>query len=323
MLDRRTLPLSGLRAFESAAKHLNLSRAGDDLGVTYSAISHQVRSLESTLGVLLFVRENNRLQLTEAGHVLFSSVRESLDSMIASIKGLDPENETGQLTVAFPPAAAAGWGTRLVCEFQSKFPLIQFQVQVIQPKEKRLSPDIDVAVCFGEPELNGRNSIKLASPPVYPVCSPKLFHQSPAPFCPKLPRSVALLHDQQNKWRDWFDHMRYPYPEDHLNLSLENTHMALQAARLGAGIALANVLEVRDDLIAGTLTPASKESIPEAQAYYLVTHPESNQSKRAAKFSAWIRSAISEAALSDSLMEPPTRKRRRATNEQKSQPQPQ
>ena len=66
-LNRDTLPLSALRAFESAGRHLNMGRAGEELGVTHGAISHQVRALESRLGTQLFVRANNRLQLTDLG----------------------------------------------------------------------------------------------------------------------------------------------------------------------------------------------------------------------------------------------------------------
>ena len=76
MINRRTLPLSALRAFESAGHHLHMGRAGEALGVTHGAISHQVRALEQQLKVKLFIRSNNRLKLTSAGERLLTAVRE-------------------------------------------------------------------------------------------------------------------------------------------------------------------------------------------------------------------------------------------------------
>ena len=82
MLNKRTLPLSGLRAFECAGRHLHLGRAGEELGVTHGAISHQVRALEAQLGVKLFIRANSRLQLTDAGQRLLTAVGEGFEGRV-------------------------------------------------------------------------------------------------------------------------------------------------------------------------------------------------------------------------------------------------
>ena len=82
MLDRRSLPLSALRAFESAGRRLHMGKAGEDLGVTHGAISHQIRSLEKELGVKLFTREKNSLQLTDSGSLLLKAVTEGLNRIL-------------------------------------------------------------------------------------------------------------------------------------------------------------------------------------------------------------------------------------------------
>ena len=99
MFDRRTLPLSALRAFESAGRHLHLGRAGSELGVTHGAISHQVRALEDKLGLKLFTRANNRLQLTSAGEHLLSSVRDGFDRIVDGALHLNPDSIAGELTI--------------------------------------------------------------------------------------------------------------------------------------------------------------------------------------------------------------------------------
>ena len=99
MLERRTLPLSALRAFESAGRQLHMGRAGEELGVTHGAISHQVRALEQQLGVKLFIRANNRLKLTGAGKRLLNAVREGFDRIVDGTLQLDPDSLTGVLVI--------------------------------------------------------------------------------------------------------------------------------------------------------------------------------------------------------------------------------
>ena len=101
MLDRRTLPLSALRAFESAGRRLHMGRAGEDLGVTHGAISHQVKTLERQLDVELFVRANNRLKLTSAGERLLLAVRDGFDRIIDGELQLDCDQLTGNLVIEF------------------------------------------------------------------------------------------------------------------------------------------------------------------------------------------------------------------------------
>ena len=110
MLNKRTLPLSGLRAFESAGRHLHLGRAGEELGVTHGAISHQVRALEAQLGVKLFIRANSRLQLTDAGQRLLMAVGEGFEKILEGAQHLDPDSLAGSLIIACTQTRApVGW----------------------------------------------------------------------------------------------------------------------------------------------------------------------------------------------------------------------
>ena len=113
-MDRRTLPLSSLRAFESAAETLHLGQAGERLGVTHGAISHQVRALEDRLGTALFIRAHNRLTLTPAGARLYQAVKEGLDRILDGTRNLDPQELDGPLTIGCTQTIATSWAARLI-----------------------------------------------------------------------------------------------------------------------------------------------------------------------------------------------------------------
>lgn len=292
MLDRRTLPLSALRAFESAAIHLHLSRAGDDLGVTQGAISHQIKKLEQILGVVLFTRAHNRLQLTPSGRRLFEAVNEGFDRILVGTQNLDPDSLAGTLVVGCTPTTAANWATRHICEFQSKYPQIELHVREIRPRQKEIAKDIDLAICYGKPNVKGRDLKLLASPSVFPVCSPALVHQSPVTTRPEHLKHLTLLHDHQNKWQDWFKTMDVDYPHAPSEIFFDNTYMALQAARMGFGVALCNQFEVQDDLRSGALVQVTKREMPESRDYYLLTNLDSKRSLRSKLFEDWISKAI-------------------------------
>ena len=109
-MARRLPPLNALRAFEAAARHLSFTRAAEELNVTQAAISHQVKTLEERLGVMLFRRLNRRLLLTDAGQAYLPPVREAFDGIAAATGRLTARDSAGALTVSVIPSfAALGW----------------------------------------------------------------------------------------------------------------------------------------------------------------------------------------------------------------------
>jgi LysR family glycine cleavage system transcriptional activator len=289
MLDRRTLPLSALRAFESAGNHLHMGRAGEDLGVTYGAISHQVRALEDQLQVKLFVRGNNRLKLTSAGERLLAAVREGFDRIIDGTLHLDQDNLAGGLVIGCTESTGASWAVKQICEFQAQFPQIDVRVVEVQPQQKVIPREIDVTICYGQPEAGNRRIEKLASPTVFPVCNPRLLHDLPPVTRPEHIAHMVLLHDRQNNWSDWFHAMQTSEPLKARHIRFFSTNLALSAARMGFGAALCNQYEVQDDLRQGRLVRLLKKSVPETADYYLLTNQPEYQSLRARLFEDWVK----------------------------------
>jgi LysR family glycine cleavage system transcriptional activator len=289
MLDRRTLPLSALRAFESAGRHLHLGRAGEDLGVTHGAISHQVRALEQKLGVKLFIRANNRLKLTNAGEHLLNAVRDGFDRIIDGTLHLDPDSLTGSLVIGCTQSTGASWAVKHIGEFQLQYPQIDIHVVEVQPRQKRIPREVEIAICYGKPDSGGRKLEELTSPPVYPVCSPRILHDIPAITRPEHLGQLTLLHDGQNNWSRWFAAMKEPEPENVRQIHFYSTNLSLVAARLGYGVALCNSFEIQDDLRQGQLVKLLKKAVPESHNFYLLTNQPGQRSLRAQLFEDWIR----------------------------------
>jgi LysR family glycine cleavage system transcriptional activator len=290
MLDRRTLPLSALRAFESAGIHLHMGRAGEELGVTYGAISHQVRALEEHLQVKLFVRANNRLKLTIAGERLLAAVQEGFDRIVDGTLHLDQDNLTGPLVIGCTESIGASWAVRQICEFQSEFPQIDIRVVEIQAQQKIIPRENDITICYGKPDVGNRRIERLASPLVHPVCNPRILHDLPPINRPEDIARLTLLHDPQNSWSGWFEALTTIEPANARHLRFFSTNLALSAARMGFGAALCNQYEVQDDLRQGRLVKLLKKNIPESHDYFLLTNPPELQSLRARLFEDWIKS---------------------------------
>ena len=294
MINRRTLPLSALRAFESAGHHLHMGRAGEALGVTHGAISHQVRALEQQLKVKLFIRTNNRLKLTSAGERLLNAVREGFDSIVEGTMHLDPDNLVGTLVIGCTESTGASWAIRHIGEFQLQYPQIDIHVVEVQPQQKDIPGEVDVAICYGKPEADGRQLEELMSPSISPVCSPKILHDLPSITRPEQLCRLTLLHDSQNNWTNWFAAMNVAVPDDMTQIHFYSTNLTLTAARLGYGVALCNSFEIQEDLRQGRLVKPLNRAIAESHNYYLLTNRPEHRSLRAQLFEDWIKTQTTE-----------------------------
>lgn len=292
MLDRRDIPLSALRAFESAGIYGHLGRAGEALGVTHGAISHQIRSLETKLNVQLFTRRHNRLQLTSAGERLLHAVSEGFDRIVDGTLHLDPDSLAGVLLIGCTQTIGTSWAVKHIGQFQAKYPQIEIRMLEIQPRQKAIPNEIDVAICYGEPAA-GRGRISLLyAPPLFPVCSPRLLHGRTSINRSEQVGEMPLLHDAQNSWARWFNAMGATQPQATRHLRFYNTSLCLSAARSGCGVALANELEVEEDMREGRLIKLLNQTMPESNSYYLYSSFPNQQPLRARLFDEWIRAAI-------------------------------
>ena len=173
-MARRLPPLNGVKAFEAAARSESFTRAAEELSVTQGAISHQVKALETTLGLKLFHRERQRLILTEAGRDYLAVIRDALDQIAAGTERLLQRQQSGVLTVSTSPDFAAKWLVNRLGRFAEKHPDVDLRISATTHYIDFARDDVDVAIRHGDGNWPGLDVQRLYSERLFPVCSPKL-----------------------------------------------------------------------------------------------------------------------------------------------------
>jgi LysR family glycine cleavage system transcriptional activator len=289
VLSRRTLPLSALRSFECAGRHLHFQTAGEELGVTQSAISHQIRLLEERLNTRLFDRSSNRLSLTPAGKLLLEKTSKAFDQMIEGVERLAPDSIVGKLTLGCTTTLLVSLVMKTIVRFRESYPEIDLEVVEINPLQKEVPREIELAFCFGEPASKDRQIEPLIREDIFPVCSPGLLQSVSRITRPAQLIQLPLLHNNLGHWDRWLAAVGLSSVDAKNHLRFFNTHVALAAARSGLGVALATRLEVQNELQMGSLVKVLDKSITEPEQYYLVRHLPDHQTSRAQLFERWFK----------------------------------
>src|SRR6266705_3674083 len=171
---RRLPPLNALKAFEAAARSESFTRAAEELCVTRGAVSHQVKALEATLGIKLFIRERQRLVITEAGREYLAAVRDALDRIAVSTERLVQRQTSGVLTVSTSPDFAAKWLVHRLGRFAEVHPDIDLRVSAAMHHVDFAREDVDMAVRHGDGNWPGLDAVQLSAEQIFAICSPKL-----------------------------------------------------------------------------------------------------------------------------------------------------
>src|SRR5881397_367789 len=177
-MPRRLPPLNALKAFEAAACHESFTRAAEELCVTQGAVSHQVKALETELGLKLFNRERQRLVITEAGRAYLLVVRDAFDRISSGTERLLQRQSGGALTVSTSPNFAAKWLVHRMGRFGEAHPEIDLTVNATRQHVDFAREDIDVAIRHGDKGTSGLHVTRLCAEEIVAVCSPKILEKT-------------------------------------------------------------------------------------------------------------------------------------------------
>lgn len=287
-------PLNALRAFEAAARHLSFLKAAEELHVTPGAISQQVKQLEDHLGIILFRRLPRGVLLTEAGQRYGKRIGEILEGIVAATVDLQRDEAAGILTVSAMPSFAARWLIPRLGLFRLAQPGISLRVVAEGDLTDFAVENVDVAIRYGPARYQGLASELLFPEEIFPVCSPKLL-AGPTPL-----RRIAdlvnftLLYDEPGagyhdlNWRRWLAQVGAPEIEPSPGPAFTYTHMTLQAAVAGQGVALGSTVLAADDLASGSLVRPLPESVTSPFAYWFVCPPASLGRPKVKAFHDWV-----------------------------------
>lgn len=296
-MKRGRLPLTALRSFEAAGRHLSFSRAAEELFVTQAAISRQIRELETFLRLPLFVRYHRRVELTEPGQKLLQQLIKSFDDIDQRLSELAGARTQSVAGVSVEPSLAASWLVPRLNQFRELRPDIDIVLDVDPRLIDFRNDQAELALRFSAHSTSWpRSEAELLGPVVdSPVLSPALLASGPALESPGDLRRYTLLHEENRQgWARWFEAAgATEAPVSERGPLLADAALSKQAAMLGHGVALGDLLLVREELAAGTLVKPFETNVV-CGGYWLVAKSLSKLSEPAQAFADWIRAEFAE-----------------------------
>lgn len=267
--------LKALRAFESAARHLSMSRAADELAVTQPAVTQQIKALEAFLRIRLVYREGQGLALTPAGRAYadrLSGVFAEIGAATADL--LRQEQKSGALTISLLPTLAQRWLIPRLGTFQAAHPEIEVRFSTTSRLVDLQREDVDLAIRFGDGLWRGCESVFMMANDMLPVLSPQLQDALPLRMANDLADHVWLWVDAEpraNDWPVWLEAAGAKGLEPKGRIAFESSNQALAAATAGLGVAIGHRPFVMDDLSSGRLVTPLQTVLSSNEAYYVVT----------------------------------------------------
>ncbi len=291
MPNRQLPPLTGLKAFEAAGRHLSFTQAADELGVTQAAVSHQIKTLEAHLNLRLFHRQTRKLRLTNAGERLLETTTAALDRIQKTVNDIKNVAKVASLAIRVPPTFAAKWLLPRLHQFRERNPDIELAINHSNEVVKFADEPLDLAVTYGNGHWPGVNSHKVFNLDFFPVCAADLI--TPATPLNDLSdlRNFDLLHDANfDNWTAWIRQANLQNFNARTGTILDDTNVLIQAAIDGQGIAMCSSIFVSEHLADGRLVKPFDLVLEIDSAYYLV-YPEAHlQRDRVVAFRDWILS---------------------------------
>lgn len=283
----RLPPLNALRAFEAAGRELSFTLAADELAVTQSAVSHQIKSLEKHLGRPLFRRGTRRLALTEEGAALLPEVTGAFERLRVAAERL-LRRDDARLVVSTAPTFAH-WLVPRLGRFREIHPEIDLAISANDRMVDYARGDADCGIRYGAGRWPGLHAEKFLMENFFPVCAPSLLERGPPLRKPTDLKHYTLLHDDMREdWRMWLLAAGVDGVDPRRGPSFSHSTLVLQAAVAGAGIALGRSSFVAADLEAGRLIKPFDISLKGDWAFYFVCLPAMLARPKVAAFRAWL-----------------------------------
>lgn len=282
-------PLNALRYFEATARLLSLSRAGEELHVTHTAISHQIKHLESWMGTRLLSRSGRGVALTPAGAEYYRMVSGALAVIANATVNVRRNRNPRTITVGCIPSIAARWLIPSLPMFTEQHPDTNVRIVYARAQERFDSENLDVLITFGEDGSPNVNCHLLFSRINKPVASPHYLATHPEIRAHNGLRKAELLHDEtMEAWKAWFEKAQVEPPRSMKGTVFQDFNMLATAVIAGHGVALCPVKVFSYELQRGDLVVISEISTLDDQGYFIVSGK--NTTNAVTSFVSWFES---------------------------------
>lgn len=291
----RLPPLDLFRAFDAVARHRSFTLAAEELCLTQSAVSRQIKTLEDALSLQLFHRLHRAIDLTADGQRLYEAVTRGLEEIGSCLAALGAASRAPQITVSASVAFAWFWLMPRLERFGALQPDVDLRVLATDQPVLPGTGNVDVAILFGSGQWEGLEARLLFGEKVYPVCSPAYLHDHPSLHRVEDLLDQTLLHLEYGKpsfggvdWRSWLLRQGVGGQPVRRGLRFNSYPMVLEAAQAGQGVAL-GWSYITDPLLAnGRLVCPVHRTVETLNGYYLCASKETESVSGIVKFIDWI-----------------------------------
>ncbi|MFC4762602.1 LysR substrate-binding domain-containing protein [Dyella koreensis] len=279
-------PMHTLRTFEALSRLHSFAGAAEELHLTASAVSHQIRAIESFYASKLFQRNRHDVSLTPAGEKLLEVIQaflQQLSSVSESLRSQDAR----RLAVTAPPSLVSRWLMPRLGEFLREHPEIDFKLHATTTLIDLDAEQADFAIRYGDGHWPGLRSQKLFDEQIFPVASPHYITRAKLQKASKL-KACVLLRDDFQSWERWSEQTGENLDAATWGSVFNDSALLLQAAEAGHGVALGRSALIADAIAAGTLKRIGKQAMTAPGAYYLVSPTRRSESAPATAFRNWL-----------------------------------
>lgn len=286
MLNRLP-PLNAIKAFHAASRHLNLSRAAEELGVTQGAVSKQILALEDFIGAKLFERLPTGLELTREGNSLKNVTWPAFELLLSGFSRYERRPPRSQkVRISTLASFASSFLAPRLGRLEAEFPDVQFEILTSDRLLDHAREEIDFSIRYGQASALDLQCEPIGTANIVPVCSPGM----------TLDKQMLLRFQvfAINEWRAWEDANGDALTRHGQSLVIEEFVVALSAVLKGQGYAILPELMVWDHIRTGELTTFGQPIEDWPYQYYLAYLPQVATRKPVAPIMDWIKQEISE-----------------------------
>ncbi len=296
--------LNSLKIVESAARHQNFTRAGEEQFITASAVSQRVKGLEDQLRFKIFQRRKNAVSLTPEGEAFIIQVREALDRIVAAGMEISGRDNEYILKLSVLPTFATRWLFPRLPRFQDQHGEIHLHISASYQTADFRATDIDVEIRYGDGKFSGLHTEMLFKEDLTPVMSPALFRRVLGDRAVEEVRPsdlglFTLLHSDTctKNWKSWLDFAGAPNVlGEARSMNFDSCMMSFEAATAGVGVAVANRAYMAEDIAAGRMLAPFPVQHPNRMGWHFVCPRVHLGSPKIEAFRQWL---LAEAAATE------------------------
>jgi len=297
LMAKKIPPLNALRSFEAAARHCSFRDAAEELCVSHSAVSHQIKLLERYLNVELFIRKARAVELTKAGKQYYPVLREAFERIAEGTEHLLAPQRPDVLTVQLYNTFAIRWLIPRLADFQRLHPEVSVRLTMSQQDVDFDHDDVDACIRVGQPSGADLEFLHLFSNELFPVCSPQMAALIGRDMASSGLKDAVILqvYPSEQDWGAWLDANNMVGVDPSTGLQFDSYDHALSAALQNVGVALAQQPFVSRELASGLLVELFPgERVINPNKWYFVSRRERGRQQKIQKFRTWLEAAIAQ-----------------------------